>query len=95
VRRGEHDTWTLLNGRRHYQEASKNEDWTKLLGGICVCSRMHSIGAIEPTCVSPTCPADTRNDDGYLEGLAKAPSSDQWACSRAVDLAAGNICWRR
>ena len=44
MRRGEHDIWTLLNGRRHYQGASKNEDWTKLLGGICLCSRMHSIG---------------------------------------------------
>jgi hypothetical protein len=34
--------------------------------------------AIEPTCVAPTCPTtDTRNDDGYPEGLAKALSSDQ------------------
>jgi hypothetical protein len=47
---------------------------------VCVVTCTQS-AAIEPTCVSSTCPAtDARDDDGYLEGLAKALSSDQWAC---------------
>src|SRR6516162_10568366 len=67
VRRGEHDIWTLLNGRRHYQKGHQRMRTgpSYLAAFVCVVACTQS-AAIEPTCVSPTCPAtDARNDDGW------------------------------